>query len=154
MEEPGGVVIVMPADRRTGPPTPGMDRQEALATEDLWAGFVRTEPGMVSGWHHHGEYETVAYVLTGSIRFEFGPGGCPRLRPAPGTSSWSRSISSTERATRPTNHRRRSRSGRAAANRRSTSTCPLRSGVELRGFEPLTSSMPWRRATNCATAPR
>ena len=26
-------------------------------------------------------------------------------------------------------------------------------GVELRGFEPLTSSMPWRRATNCAKAP-
>lgn len=25
--------------------------------------------------------------------------------------------------------------------------------VELRGFEPLTSSMPWRRATNCAIAP-
>ena len=26
-------------------------------------------------------------------------------------------------------------------------------GVELRGFEPLTSSMPWKRATNCANAP-
>src|SRR4029079_5116850 len=26
--------------------------------------------------------------------------------------------------------------------------------VELRGFEPLTPSMPWRRATSCATAPR
>ena len=26
-------------------------------------------------------------------------------------------------------------------------------GVELRGFEPLTSSMPWKRATNCAIAP-
>jgi hypothetical protein len=26
--------------------------------------------------------------------------------------------------------------------------------VELRGFEPLTSSMPWKRATNCAKAPR
>ena len=25
--------------------------------------------------------------------------------------------------------------------------------VELRGFEPLTSSMPWKRATNCAKAP-
>lgn len=25
--------------------------------------------------------------------------------------------------------------------------------VELRGFEPLTPSMPWRCATNCATAP-
>ncbi len=26
--------------------------------------------------------------------------------------------------------------------------------MELRGFEPLTSSMPWKRATNCAKAPR
>ena len=26
--------------------------------------------------------------------------------------------------------------------------------VELRGLEPLTSSMPWKRATNCAKAPR
>lgn len=26
-------------------------------------------------------------------------------------------------------------------------------GVELRGFEPLASSMPWKRATNCAIAP-
>ncbi len=26
--------------------------------------------------------------------------------------------------------------------------------VELRGFEPLTSSMPWKRATNCAIAPQ
>src|SRR5690606_8554427 len=28
------------------------------------------------------------------------------------------------------------------------------STVELRGFEPLTPSMPWRCATNCATAPK
>ena len=28
-----------------------------------------------------------------------------------------------------------------------------RSRVELWGFEPQTSSMPWRRATNCAIAP-
>lgn len=26
--------------------------------------------------------------------------------------------------------------------------------VEHRGFEPLTSSMPWKRATNCANAPQ
>lgn len=25
--------------------------------------------------------------------------------------------------------------------------------VEHKGFEPLTSSMPWKRATNCANAP-
>ena len=26
--------------------------------------------------------------------------------------------------------------------------------VDLKGFEPLTSSMPWKRAPNCATGPR
>jgi len=25
--------------------------------------------------------------------------------------------------------------------------------VEIRGIEPLTSSMPWKRATNCAISP-
>ena len=30
---------------------------------------------------------------------------------------------------------------------------PGKQKVELRGFEPLTSSMPWKRATNCAIAP-
>lgn len=36
---------------------------------------MRTAPGQVSGWHHHGEYETFAFMISGSIRFEFGPGG-------------------------------------------------------------------------------
>ena len=31
--------------------------------------------------------------------------------------------------------------------------CERKKLVELRGFEPLTSSMPWKRATNCAIAP-
>jgi hypothetical protein len=26
--------------------------------------------------------------------------------------------------------------------------------VDLKGFEPLTSSMPWKRAPNCATGPQ
>ena len=30
----------------------------------------------------------------------------------------------------------------------------LSSYVEVRGFEPLTFSMPWRRATNCAIPPK
>ncbi len=36
--------------------------------------------------------------------------------------------------------------------RTATLTCYF--SVELRGFEPLTPSMPWRCATSCATAPR
>ena len=30
----------------------------------------------------------------------------------------------------------------------------LRDLVDLNGFEPLTSSMPWKRAPNCATGPQ
>ena len=48
----------------------------------------------------------------------------------------------------------------ADANKARTSTnvsvgkgSSLVRAVELRGFEPLTPSMPWRCATNCATAP-
>jgi uncharacterized RmlC-like cupin family protein len=78
------IVVVTPGDRTPGPPTQGMDRQQAIATDGLWSGFVRTEPGMVSGWHHHGEYETAIYVLTGSVRMEFGPAGSDALVAAAG----------------------------------------------------------------------
>ena len=78
------ILVVTPDDRKAGPSTPGMDRQQAFATDDMWSGFVRTEAGMVSGWHHHGEYETVIYVLTGLLRMEFGPGGSNTVEAGPG----------------------------------------------------------------------
>ena len=78
------VVVVTPGDRTAGPPTPGMERQQALATGDLWAGYTRTEAGMMSGWHHHGEYETVVYVLSGALRMESGPDGSSTVEARPG----------------------------------------------------------------------
>jgi uncharacterized RmlC-like cupin family protein len=84
MAEPEEIVVVTPGRRRPGPSTPGMERQEAFATDRLWSGVARTEPGMVSGWHHHGEYETTIYVLTGSLRMEFGPDGSATLEAGPG----------------------------------------------------------------------
>jgi uncharacterized RmlC-like cupin family protein len=38
-------------------------------------GLARTAPGVVSGWHHHGDYDTYLVVQAGAIRMEFGPGG-------------------------------------------------------------------------------
>jgi uncharacterized RmlC-like cupin family protein len=61
-----------------------MTREQAIATEGLWAGLVRTEAGMVSGWHHHGEYETSIYVLTGALRMESGPDGGSIVEAGPG----------------------------------------------------------------------
>ena len=64
--------------------TSGMTREVAIAKQGLWAAFVRTAPGMVSGWHHHGAYETAIYVVSGRARFEFGPRGASAIDAAAG----------------------------------------------------------------------
>ena len=78
------VLLVTPAQRTPGPVTPGMDRRQAFATERTWSGFVTTEAGMTSGWHHHGDYETVIYVLRGGLKMEFGPQGGDIVEAGPG----------------------------------------------------------------------
>jgi uncharacterized RmlC-like cupin family protein len=67
-----------------GPSTPGMRRSQALATERVWAGVVHTEAGAFSGWHHHGEHESVIYVATGALRMESGEGGLDVFDAQPG----------------------------------------------------------------------
>jgi uncharacterized RmlC-like cupin family protein len=66
---------ITPADRVAGEATPGIVREQAVAVEGLWAGLARTEPHATSGWHHHGDYDSSIYVLSGALRMEFGPGG-------------------------------------------------------------------------------
>jgi uncharacterized RmlC-like cupin family protein len=56
-----------------------MIREVAFAGDDRWVGFVSSEPGVRSGWHHHGATDTYFYVLRGAIELEFGPGGRERL---------------------------------------------------------------------------
>ena len=78
------IAVVGPGDRTAGPATPGMVREQAFASEGMWSGTARTEPGMVSGWHHHGDHETTIYVLSGALRMEFGPGGASTVEAGPG----------------------------------------------------------------------
>ena len=79
-----GVRLVPPGERSEGAATAGMIREEAIATDRMWAGLVRTASGMISGWHHHGEYETSIYVMTGALHMEFGPDGADTLDARPG----------------------------------------------------------------------
>lgn len=79
-----GVRRVTPDERVEGAATAGMVREEAVASDRMWAGLVRTAPAMVSGWHHHGEYETAIYVMSGALRMEFGPDGSETLEGQPG----------------------------------------------------------------------
>ncbi len=61
-----------------------MHREELMSTPQSWAGIVRTPPGSASGWHHHGEYDSYIYGISGKIRLEFGPGGRESLEAEPG----------------------------------------------------------------------
>ncbi len=75
---------VAPSERIAGPATPGMTREEAVSSARLWAGTARTEPGMISSWHHHGGFESAIYVLSGVLRMEFGAGGAKTFDAGPG----------------------------------------------------------------------
>jgi uncharacterized RmlC-like cupin family protein len=66
---------VPPGERVPGHATPGMVREQAVSTDGMWAGFVTTEAGQTTAWHHHGDYESTIYVVDGTVRLESGSGG-------------------------------------------------------------------------------
>ena len=78
------VRLVRPADRVEGERTPGMTREQAVAIEGMWAGLVRTDAHMITGWHHHADYDTSIYVVDGLLKMESGPGGTEVVEAGPG----------------------------------------------------------------------
>jgi uncharacterized RmlC-like cupin family protein len=59
------------------PQIPGMTRAEAISyarvgAEKLWAGTVVVHPNAKTGPYHHGELETVIYIVRGRARFRWG----------------------------------------------------------------------------------
>jgi len=48
-----------------------MLRERAFELPTLWSGRVTTEPGAISGWHHHDLNESSLYVVQGVLRLEF-----------------------------------------------------------------------------------
>ena len=78
-------VLRIGADELTpSDPTPGMARSLAMHDAGMWTGVVDTDPGTVSGWHHHGDHETTLYVVSGRMRIESGPGGSEVVEGGPG----------------------------------------------------------------------
>ncbi len=77
-EQPLGVRVIRPHqfDSNTAQ-TPGMQRVAAVSRElagskGIWAGVTVVEPHIASGKHHHGELETVIYVVSGHGRIRWG----------------------------------------------------------------------------------
>lgn len=57
--------------------TPGMFRQAAInharvGAQKIWAGTVTIHPDAKTGVHHHGELESVIYVVSGKARMRWG----------------------------------------------------------------------------------
>ncbi len=57
--------------------TPGMDRAAAInaarvGAQKLWAGTVHIHPNAKTGAHHHGELESVIYIVSGRARMRWG----------------------------------------------------------------------------------
>ena len=73
-----GVRVVHAGELDTNTPqTPGMNRAAAIThatagAEKLWAGTVVIHPNAKTGAHHHGEVESVIYVVSGRARMKWG----------------------------------------------------------------------------------
>ncbi len=79
------VRVVTVAERvRALPETPGLVREQALHIGSMWAGCACTSPGGTSDWHHHGDWNTVVYVVNGAVRLEFGSDGGRVAEAGPG----------------------------------------------------------------------
>jgi uncharacterized RmlC-like cupin family protein len=60
--------------------TPGSERQAAIApalgiASAIWGGLFEVAPEARTGIHHHGEQETIAYVLAGICEVRWGERG-------------------------------------------------------------------------------
>lgn len=59
------------------PQTPGMHRMAAITAasanaQKIWAGTVTIHPDAKTGAHHHGELESIIYIVTGQARMRWG----------------------------------------------------------------------------------
>src|SRR5690348_9911132 len=73
-----GVRVVKGSELDTNTPqTPGMNRAAAITyaragAQKLWAGTVTIHANAKTGAHHHGEVESVIYVVKGKARMRWG----------------------------------------------------------------------------------
>lgn len=90
MKSNSAIRIVSPDqfDRGTAQ-TPGSARYAAIApslgiASGLWGGVFEVQPGSKTGIHHHGEQETIAYVLSGTCEVRWGEHGEEAAQAGPG----------------------------------------------------------------------
>lgn len=69
------VTVIQKDNLTDGPSTPGIQRDLAFKDDGVLVIRSKTEPGIVSGWHRHGDYNVYGYMAKGRILIEYGPEG-------------------------------------------------------------------------------
>jgi len=73
-----GVKVISGSHLDTNTPqTPGMNRAAAInfataGAQKLWAGTVEIHPDAKTGVHHHGDLESIIYIVSGKARMRWG----------------------------------------------------------------------------------
>ena len=81
MSKSAAIRIVSPVQFDSGTAqTPGSERRAAITpalgiASAIWGGLFEVEPGARTGIHHHGQQDTIAYVLSGVCEVRWGEKG-------------------------------------------------------------------------------
>lgn len=68
--------VIRAGELEKGPITPGQIRSKALGVGNLWVGECHvTALDRPSQWHHHKDFDSVMYMLSGRIRVDHGSKG-------------------------------------------------------------------------------
>lgn len=71
-----GRINVVPNNKlRKGDSTQGIVRERAFETKDVVVARSRVAGGVASDWHHHGTRNLYGYLLSGTLRLEYGAKG-------------------------------------------------------------------------------
>lgn len=69
------IEVVKSRDLTPGVSTPGIARQKAFDGENVTVSQSTIAARVISKWHHHGERTLFGYLISGQLRFDYGPGG-------------------------------------------------------------------------------
>lgn len=69
------IEVLKEGELRPGPATPGIVRKLAFEGKDALLLHSTAEGGAITAWHHHSDHDIYGFLISGTLRFDYGPGG-------------------------------------------------------------------------------
>jgi uncharacterized RmlC-like cupin family protein len=74
-----GIEVVRDSNLTKGDSTDGITRMRAFESEGVLVSRSRVEPGVVSGWHHHGTRHLYGFLVSGHLQLEYSLNGTHKV---------------------------------------------------------------------------